>query len=70
MSGNGALIGTAATIVEAHAKILEEQILAVNVYCAADRGVPLTMPTCVVPIATGFRPISGLTTPGFDALAM
>ena len=70
MSGNGALIGTAATTVEAHAKILEEQILAVNVYCAADHGVPLTMPTCVVPIATGFPLISGLTMRDFDALAM
>ena len=70
MSGNGALIGTAATIVKARAKILEEQILAVNVYCAADRGVPLAMPTCVVPIATGFPPTSDLTMPVFDALAM
>ena len=70
MSGNGALIGTAATIVEAHAKILGEQILAVNAYYAADRGVPRTILTCVVPIATGFRPISGLTTPVFDAPAM
>ena len=41
-----------------------------NVCCAADRGVAPTMPTCVVPIATGFPPISGLTTPVFDALAM
>ena len=70
MSGNGALIGTAATIVEVLGKILKGLILVVNACCEADRGVPLIMLTCVVPIATGFPPISGLTTRVFDALAM
>ena len=70
MSGNGVRIGTAATIAEALGKILKGLILVVNACCEADRGVRLTMPTCVVPIAIGFPPISGLTTRVFDALAM
>lgn len=70
MSGNGAQIGTAATIVEALEKIPKAVILAVNACCAADRGVPRTRLTFVVPIATGSLPISGLTMRVFDALAM
>ena len=70
MFGNGAPIGTAATIVEALGKTLKGMILVVSVYCAADHGVLQDNLTCAVRIEIGSLPISRLTTQVFDAFAM
>ena len=70
MSGNGAQISMAATIVEALGKTLKGMILVESVYCVGVHGVLRIILTCAVRIEIGSLPILGLTTQVFDALAM
>ena len=70
MSGNGAPIGMAVTIVEALGKTLKGMILVVNACCVGVHGVLRIILTCAVRIEIGSLPISRLTTQVFDAFAM